>query len=257
MVSHPVPDGPLPTLDRLGATVSPSVDVKKVATEWFNAFSLALSDSSQSDISTLFIPEAFWRDMLALTWDFRTFSSLPLITDFVKARIPSVHPTSFKLREDKYTPGLQQPYADIAWIQLIFDFETDVGTAMGIARLVPTASGEWKAHCVFTNLEDLKGFPEQIGSLRNQLPNHGEWEGQRQREVEFIGEDGSTKEPTVLIVGGGQSGLDLAARLKSLNVSVLVVERNKRIGDNWRGRYEALCLHDPVCKCATNASDSN
>lgn len=37
----------------------------------------------------------------------------------------------------------------------------------------------------------------------------------------------------------------LGARLKALGVNALIVERNKRIGDNWRGRYEALSLHLP------------
>lgn len=125
----------------------------------------------------------------------------------------------------------------------MFDFETDSGIASGIARLVPTANGEWKAHTIFTNLEDLKGFPEKIGPLRNSVTNHGKWEENRKKEAEFV-----DKQPTVLIVGGGQSGLDVAARLKALNVSSLVVERNPRIGDNWRTRYESLTLHDPVCE---------
>jgi putative flavoprotein involved in K+ transport len=33
-----------------------------------------------------------------------------------------------------------------------------------------------------------------------------------------------------------------------LDVPSLVLEQNPRIGDNWRNRYEALCLHDPVCE---------
>jgi cation diffusion facilitator CzcD-associated flavoprotein CzcO len=49
-------------------------------------------------------------------------------------------------------------------------------------------------------------------------------------------------------VGSGHSGLELAARLKLLGVRALVVERNHSIGDNWRNRYGALCLHWPVCE---------
>jgi len=128
---------------------------------------------------------------------------------------------------------------------MMFDFETDIGVASGIARLVPTSSegGEWRAHTVFTNLEDLKGFAEKTGELRNREPNHGRWEEDRRKEREFEG-----REPVVVIVGGGHSGLDLAARLKCLDIPTLVVEKNSRIGDNWRNRYEALCLHDPVCE---------
>jgi hypothetical protein len=42
-----------------------------------------------------------------------------------------------------------------------------------------------------------------------------------------------------------RSGLMTAARLKALGVNALIIERNSRIGDNWRGRYEALSLHLP------------
>ena len=52
--------------------------------------------------------------------------------------------------------------------------------------------------------------------------------------------------PTVLVIGGGQSGLCIAARLKQLNVDTLIVDREKRIGDNWRKRYHALTLHNQV-----------
>ena len=52
--------------------------------------------------------------------------------------------------------------------------------------------------------------------------------------------------PTVLVIGGGQSGLSIAARLKQLNVDTLIVDREKRIGDNWRKRYHALTLHNQV-----------
>jgi len=153
-----------------------------------------------------------------------------------------MNPTAFNLREDAFL-GLQQPFPDLAWVHMMFDFETSIGIASGIVRLVPTSDGVWKAHTVFTNLEDLKGFPEKTGTLRDDNPNHGKWEADRKSECEF--ED---REPVVVVIGGGQSGLDVAARLKCLDVPTLVVEKNPRIGDNWRNRYEALCLHDRVCE---------
>ena len=50
----------------------------------------------------------------------------------------------------------------------------------------------------------------------------------------------------MLIVGGGQGGIALAARLKRLGVPAAVVEKNARAGDSRRKRYASLCLHDPV-----------
>ncbi|KAG6839710.1 hypothetical protein C0991_012404 [Blastosporella zonata] len=239
-MSNPLPEPNLPTLQRLNATIPADLDSKGIAKAWFAAFVLSAEAGDAQGVAKLFVEDAFWRDMLALTWDFRTFSGLPKITEFLAHRLASTRPTAFALRDDAYL-GLHQPYPDIAWINLFFDFETEAGIAFGIARLIPNANGEWRAHTVYTNLEDLKGFPEKIGPLRNAAPNHGKWVEDRKREAEF-----ADKSPVVLIVGGGQSGLEVAARLKALDVSTLVVEKNQRIGDNWRNRYDALCLHDPV-----------
>jgi cation diffusion facilitator CzcD-associated flavoprotein CzcO len=49
-----------------------------------------------------------------------------------------------------------------------------------------------------------------------------------------------------VILGAGQSGLSIAARLKMLGVRALVIDEEARIGDNWRKRYHQLVLHDPV-----------
>ncbi|KAF8734332.1 hypothetical protein AX14_003424 [Amanita brunnescens Koide BX004] len=233
----PVP--PLPTLPILNATVPSNLDIEKVASEWLDSLSKAIDSNNPDDAAGLFVEDSWWRDMLALTWDFRTFHGVPAIRTFLCDRIGSTHPRAFKLRKDYL--GLQRPYEDLAWINAFFDFETDTGFGFGIFRLVPTATGEWKAHVVYTNLEDLKGFPEKIGALRNSEPNHGHWEEDRNREKEF-----KTSDPVVLVIGGGQSGLEVAARLKSLEIPTLVIERSERIGDSWRNRYEALCLHDSV-----------
>jgi NAD(P)-binding Rossmann-like domain len=242
-----IPNVPLPTLDRLGASVPTDLDVRKVATEWFSLFSAAASSGDAQAFASLFVHDAFWRDILALTWDFRSFSGLPTIIQFLSDRLGTVHPTAFVLRDDA-SLALQQPFEDLAWISLMFDFETDVGIASGITRLVPTANGEWKACVVFTNLEDLKKFPERISHLRNDEMTHGMWAEDRKRQNEFITNDGKVQDPVVVIVGGGHCGLALAARLKSYDVPTLVVEKSERIGDSWRNRYDTLCLHSPVCE---------
>ncbi|KAJ7511132.1 hypothetical protein B0H11DRAFT_1954105 [Mycena galericulata] len=229
----------LPTLDKLHASVPPDLDVNKVAADWMASFSSYVQTGDAEGIVGLFITESHWRDMLALTWDFRTFHGVPAIRKFLADRLVPAKLSGLRVKEQ--LTALQRPYPDIAWISVTFEFETGVGLGSGIVRLVPQPNGPWKAHCMFTNLEDLKGFPEQIGALRNPAPNHGKWAQERQQSLSFEHE-----EPTVLIIGAGHSGLDLAARLKSLGVRTLVVERNVRIGDNWRNRYEALCLHDPV-----------
>lgn len=271
---HPS-EAPLPTLNKLGFDTSdPSfgdIDASVVAQGWIDSFNIACQAGDVQEVLDLLInsnftssplsqaspsdnaryteePSVYWRDVLALTWDFRTFESTPAIRQFLTDRLKPTEIRNIKLNTTGKgaSPVLQHPYPDIIWLQALFKFETKIGYGSGVVRLVPLKKGgtiEWKAHCVFTNLEDLKGFPEKTGLLRSQEPNHGTWEALRNKERQFVNED-----PPVLIIGGGQSGLDVAARLKCLGVKSLVVEMNKRIGDNWRNRYDALCLHDPVCK---------
>ncbi|KAH9949722.1 hypothetical protein B0H21DRAFT_777134 [Amylocystis lapponica] len=229
----------VPTLDKLGAKVPSDLDAKKVGAAWFQAFATSVQGGDVDATLGLFVEDAFWRDILSLTWDFRTFDGASKIRQFLTDRLPATHPNAFKLGE---FVRLQQPAPDLAWIIGMFEFETDVGLATGVFRLVPTASGEWKAHTLFTNLEDLKGFPEKSGALRSRRSHPGnEWLAERLRDVAFANTD-----PAVIIIGAGHSGLEVAARLKYLDVPALAIERNARIGDGWRNRYDSLCMHWPV-----------
>ncbi|KAL0567620.1 hypothetical protein V5O48_014372 [Marasmius crinis-equi] len=233
---------PLPTFEHLGVQFSASdIDASEIARDWFSAFTKHVTSNNVDGIADLFAAESYWRDMLALTWDFRTFIGRDKITQFLQDRLDISQLSAFKLREDGSTM-LSQPGPDLAWVQFMFDFEVGkVGIGMGIGRLIPQADGSWKCHCMYTNLEDLQDHPEKIGPLRDAEPSHGVWTEQRRKEAAF--ED---SEPVALIMGGGQTGLMIGARLKMLGVSHLIVEKTPRVGDNWRNRYEALCLHDPV-----------
>ncbi|KAH9836843.1 FAD/NAD-P-binding domain-containing protein [Rhodofomes roseus] len=228
----------LPTLDRLGASLQADLDAQKVASEWFAKFADAVTAKNTIRIVGLFLEDGWWRDHLALTWEFRTFHGVEKIKKFLDDQLAPFDLSNLKLREGAV---LKQPYPDLAWVQVLFDFQTNVGIGSGVLRLVPTASGEWKAFTLYTTLEELKGFPERNGPRREFLPNHGKWLSQREEERSFAGRD-----PAVIVIGGGQAGLDAAVRLKMLDVPTLVIEKQNRIGDQWRLRYEALCLHDPV-----------
>ena len=233
----------LPTLDRLGAKLPENLDVKKVAIDWLRDFGERLETGDAAGAAELMLEDAFWRDTLALTWDFRTFEGRsPRIISFLRAALPVAKPSKFKLTKEEHL-ALERPFPDIAWIQGLFSFETETGLGSGVFRIVPTAiPGEWKAYAVYTNLEGLKGFPEAVGDRRNMVPDHGMWLQKRAAEIAFEG-----REPAVVIIGAGQSGLEVAARLKLLGVPNLVLEKRARIGDQWRHRYEVLCLHNPSC----------
>lgn len=250
-----VPKFRLPTLTRLGLSdAQPCISestATQIAENWFQAFSAsAQSQDTSTIVERLLCTDALWRDVYALTWDIRTFEGEAQIGPFLDTRIPEMTMHSFKWKSG--TVRVQKPYPDIVWILLMFDFETNVGQCNAVVRLVPNPSPvsegelEWRAYTIFTNLDNLTAFPERIGASRNQKRVAASvWKQNWEEERRF-----SESNPSVLIVGGGQSGLSLAARLKYLNVPTLVIEKDTRIGDSWRKRYDSLCLHFPICAFA-------
>ena len=247
MAPTPVPT--LPTIQNLGISPPKDIDPVKIAREWLEKFQTAISpdgDINADKVLDLFQPDAFWRDILSLTWDFRTFFGTAQIKTFIQDRIadPSLGDKTRLNGLKLETANVEKPWEDIEWIEALFTFSIGTwGGGDGVFRLVFTTEGVWKAYTIYTNLQSLPEYPEKIGALRNSHPNHGTWEDQRQQEIEFEG-----VEPYVVILGGGQSGLDLGARLKFLDVPTLILEKNPRIGDQWRNRYQAFALHDPVCE---------
>src|ERR671914_464903 len=81
-------------------------------------------------------------------------------------------------------------------------------------------------------LFELKGFEEKIGKRRPigeaYSRNFGgtNWKDQRIASQRY-----DDREPTVLVAGGGQAGLSIAATLGRLGVDTLVVDKHERIGD--------------------------
>lgn len=227
----------IPLLDK---PLPPDLNVDGIAHEWFSQFAPLVQSGDAARIVDLLVDDSFWRDVLAITWDFRTFRGPTSIKRFLDHRLKGANLTNLKLEK----PSLVQFPPAIGWIQGIFTFQVgEFGLGSGVFRLIPTPDGPWKAYTVYTSLSGLKDHPEKAGKFRNPLPNHGKWLEQRQREVEFV-----DSEPYVVVVGAGQGGLIVAARLKHLDVPTLVLEQHDRVGDTWRKRYDTLCLHDPVCE---------
>ncbi|KAF8815761.1 FAD/NAD(P)-binding domain-containing protein [Phlegmacium glaucopus] len=245
----------LPTFDRLN--IEPALldnlqqSPSQIAKEWLDSFTTIISKegAKPKDVLSLFQPDAWWRDILSLTWDFRSLQGEAQISKFLEDRVLS---SAAGWKDITIATGegmntvLLRPSPDLVWVQFFINFTTTAGTGVGIVRLVPTPNQIsqgiiWKAFLVFTTMTGLTGHPERTGEFRNPLPNHGFWPSKRQQEVDY-----NDREPAVLVVGAGQSGMDVAARLKALGVDVLIVDKCATPGEQWVNRYEALCLHDPV-----------
>lgn len=229
----------LPTFEKLGASPPKDIDADAIGRAWTTAFSDRVSAHNVTGILSLLYEDGWWRDLYALTWDLRTFEGLAKTETFLRDRLDETGVTAVSFRSAEFA----QVYPDMAWVVVDFTFETRIGIGRGISRLVYTADGSWKAAIMCTILDGLKGHPELP---KDQSMTHIHWEELRRQELEFADRD-----PEVLIIGAGQSGLIVAARLKALGVSHLVLEKNERIGDNWRQRYESLSLHNITGKSDT------
>ena len=96
---------------------------------------------------------------------------------------------------------------------------------------------------------ELKGDEEPVGFDRPTGVAHGAsktrqiWGEARADEAATLG---CAIQPQVLIVGGGQGGIALGARMQQLGMPTIIPKKNDKPGDSWRKRYKSLCLHDPV-----------
>jgi len=205
---------------------------------WLGRFEAALASRDVEAAAALFAPQSFWRDLIAFTWNIKTVEGPQGVADLLRNTLPHTAPRGFMI--DPAEPPSEANGITEAWIL----FETAVGRGRGHVRLMGDA-----AWTFLTTMYELKGHEEPQGRNRPKGVEHGAdpnrttWSERRQREAEELG---ITTQPYVVIIGGGQGGIALGARLRQLGVPTIIVERNERPGDSWRKRYKSLCLHDPV-----------
>jgi thioredoxin reductase len=223
-------------------------DIAIAAESWLAEFEAALGARDDSALKKLFHPDSYWRDTLALSWTLQTVNGRDDILRTLKTQAAGAAPSGFAIDPDRAAPR-KAMRAGTDCIEAIFKFETKTGRGDGIVRLIPDADdgNRLKAWTLLTALEELKGFEEQLGVTRPRGQAYSrDFRGPNWLDLRNASNAYAGRDPTVLVVGGGQSGLCIAARLKQLNVDTLIVDRMQRIGDNWRKRYHALTLHNQV-----------
>ncbi|CAM9017587.1 unnamed protein product [Wickerhamomyces anomalus] len=238
-------------------------DVNSLATGWLAEFNNALATIKKdpSQLDKFLLSHTVWKDHLSLQMDLRDFIGPEKIKEILVENIDKIKNFQFdKLADYRSPTGVQlvkiheegsNGEVPIEWIQLYLKYETDFGIGRGSIKLVSVDSEDapigLKALSIFTILDEFQGIPERVGKKRPQGTIHGEnvsrktWLEKRFEEQDYNG----GHQPTAVVVGGGQGGLTIAARLKTFGYNVLIVESNLNIGDNWRKRYKFLSLHDP------------
>jgi putative flavoprotein involved in K+ transport len=219
----------------MGMSTGPN-DATKQVSGWLTRFGDALARADLAAAAGLFAEECYWRDLVSFTWNIKTLEGRQQIQAMLAATLSEVRPSEWRIAgEAKAANGATE-----GW----FTFETGLARGKGYLRLK-----EGRCWTLLTTMTELKGFEEKRGPTRpcgvqhGALPNRQTWlERKTQEEAEL----GYARQPYCVIVGGGQGGIALGARLKRLEVPTIVVERHERPGDSWRKRYKSLCLHDPV-----------
>jgi thioredoxin reductase len=223
-------------------------DISVAAEHWLAQFETALAGSDESLLETLFHSDSYWRDVLALSWNLQTINGADAILSELKARADSAIPRAFRIDPDRAAPR-RVTRAGTNTIEAIFRFETVQGRGSGILRLIPDAGdcNRLKAWTLLTALDELKGFEEALGRSRPRGQAYSrDFRGPNWLDLRKEAAAYADRDPVALVVGGGQAGLSIAARLKQLQIDTLIVDREVRIGDNWRNRYHALTLHNQV-----------
>jgi putative flavoprotein involved in K+ transport len=206
--------------------------------ELLTALDQALSAPDVERAVALFQSDCYWRDLVTFTWNIKTMEGKDQVRDMLEARLAITAPSNWKIADGEdasEADGITE-----SWIQ----FETAVARGFGHIRLK-----DGQIWTLLTTMSELKGHEEPLGFDRPMGAKHGAERGRKtwkeEREAEAA-ELGISRQPYCVIVGGGQGGIALAARLRQLDVPTIIIEKNERPGDSWRNRYKSLCLHDPV-----------
>ncbi|WP_199189731.1 NAD(P)/FAD-dependent oxidoreductase [Mycobacterium sp. ENV421] len=207
---------------------------------WLADFEAALAGRDVERVAGMFAIDSFWRDLVSFTWNIKTMEGRDRIAEMLGARLADTDPSGFRTREEPTVDG------DVT--SAFIEFETGAGRGIGHLRL-RSDSETTEAWTLLTALQELKGHEERKGASRVLGAVHGDdpdarsWAEKRAEEEAQLGR---TVQPYTLVIGGGQGGIALGARLRQLGVPAIVVDRHERPGDQWRKRYKSLCLHDPV-----------
>jgi cation diffusion facilitator CzcD-associated flavoprotein CzcO len=215
---------------------------------WCDSFSAALLRRDAAALAQHFAYDGNWRDILGFGWNIETFVGRDEIADAFEGKLTVIEPRLFRLSGDRAAPRSVRR-AGVDTIEAFVDFETSSGSGSGVVCLIGDSSDSAmpQAWILLTCLSEVDGHPESFGSAdRSDAAFKRDFGGENWLEHRTRRSLYADREPQVLVIGAGQAGLSIAARLGALSVDTLIIDRNEEIGDNWRNRYHSLTLHNDV-----------
>jgi cation diffusion facilitator CzcD-associated flavoprotein CzcO len=217
---------------------------QELVEQWLARLDAALQSANRASVASLFAADGHWRDLLAFTWSITPRQGADDIAALMVAQQERTRARGFAIAPGR-TPPRRVHRAGNDVVEGIFRFETGVGRGIGVVRLL--AAEPFRAFQLMTGLHELKDHEEKIGKRRPAgSPISRNFGGANWKEERIASQAYTDRDPVVLVAGGGQAGLSIAATLGRLGVDTLVVDRHERVGDNWRKRYRSLALHNPA-----------
>jgi hypothetical protein len=229
-----------------------SNQVETLANDWIESFNQFISHEVQefeqieSAVDSLFMPKAVWNDHLALEWNYRSITGRNAISQYLFRNLKSSGLGNFELDTSSgLCPSVMSPDENVEWIRALLKFQINgaVGSAMVLLVRVPGKEDGVAALLIYSEVEDINGYEPKINKTRDFSPRNLTPGRVYDHEKE------PATDPSVVIIGGGHGGLCLAAHLMVRGVECLVVEKDARIGDVWRNRYDFLRLWLPSALC--------
>jgi cation diffusion facilitator CzcD-associated flavoprotein CzcO len=217
-----------------------ALEAARIFAEWVGALAAAVGAASEPALGDLLTEEVSWRDFMAFPWDFHHTvgrdETVPRFLELAKVW----EAADFAVNQE------QPPVVTDGAINAFFDFTTKDRHDRAYVLLVADG-GRFRGATLQTQVIGLRDHPERIrlnrkdGKVYGVVPGRTRWTSDRVKEVAFTDED-----PAVVVLGAGHNGLSIAARLGALDVPTLVIDKEARIGDQWRKRYASLALHSTV-----------
>ncbi|KAJ8694671.1 hypothetical protein PTI98_007327 [Pleurotus ostreatus] len=218
------------------------MEIKQIASDWLNAFAERIYSGDVDGVASCFHPDGWLRDILIFTWDNRSLEGHDKIRSYLRGRLTKPGIQEIKLDERPHLEPYSGPVTPAHHgVGFAYTFSTEIAHCRGYVRLTQAPdTGKWNAISVQTEMEDLKGHEEEAYELGVFGGHTLTWDSVKQSRRENV-----ERNPYALIIGGGQTGLIVAARFKQMNLPAIIIEKTARVGDVWRNRYPTLTLHTP------------
>jgi hypothetical protein len=218
---------PLGKFPETSSTTPP--DPSTIASKTITSLNTALTDPNKSALKTLFLENSYWRDHLALTWDFRTIHGAEKITEYAIA-----HSKGLSFEIDDSSPlkaphtGPIDAFGEVHGIEFFVKIAAPNGLAHGVIRLAEE-NGEWKIFTVFTSL--VQGGKAEVkredGVQHGEVKGRKNWADRRTEESEY-----ADHSPAVLVVGRSHLSPGKAIRTRT-NTNTTLESRSRPSRTNY------------------------